>query len=371
MSPLRSAAFVLSVLFAASAHAALPPGITGAWYNPEQSGHGLSVEIIAPDHALVIWHAFDTRGRPLTLYMDGPITGRRIDATVYAPQGMRFGDFDRAELQMPVWGEIEIEFSDCEAGELRWRALDSAFGSGSTRLQRLTSVSGLECEFSEQPAAVFSARVQRPATGVQGSGYAAMDETGRLWAVETLAVGLPDSLPVFAYVGQGQALLQARARPGRAAEVRRYAPDASPTFQADMQVDAGGGNLSLKLFAGRDEIWSFEPSSATLTAPLRAADLARSWTVHGRSQFFDHTLQLHIEPDGSFCYDYGSPCALRGRLDFHRAQAGFFDFTIEDLEGSTDPDTRGRGWLQGSGANQRLIMIGEDGTGGRLALIGR
>lgn len=371
MSLLRVAALALPALFASTAQAALPPGITGAWYNPEQSGHGLSVEIIAPDHALVIWYTFDTSGRPMTLYMDGPITGRRIDATVYAPQGMRFGDFDRADLLMPVWGEIEIEFSGCAAGELRWRALDSAFGSGSTPLRRLTSVNGLECEFAEHPTAVFQASVQRQASAEVGTGYAAMDETGRVWAVETIGFGMPDALPAIGYPFGGTAQLQARQRPGRAPEIKRYASNRSSPYEANMQVDAQGGSVSVTLFGGQLETWIFQPSGATLKAPVNVSDLARTWTVQARSEFYDPTYQLHIEADGSFCYDYGGPCALRGRLDFHRAQAGFFDFTIEDYEGSSDPDTRGRGWLQGSGAHQRLIMLGEDGTGGRFALIGR
>jgi hypothetical protein len=367
MSLLRIAALALPVLFASTAQAALPPGITGAWYNPEQSGHGLSVEIIAPDHALVIWHTFDTSGRPMTLYMDGPITGRRIEATVYAPQGMRFGDFDRADLQMPVWGEIEIEFSGCDAGELRWRALDSAFGKGSTQLRRLTSVNGLECDFAEHPTAAFQTSVQR-SWGSAGQAYAAIDENGRLWAAETLDFGLPDA--ISAWPGYASVVMQAQAREDRAPEIRRYLGSWNSPYSATLQVDEQGGSLQLGFAESRTETWTFRASGVALTKPVRLADVARTWSVQVRDEFFDPVYTLRIESDGSFCYDSTSACSLRGQIHFNHAQHGFFDFTLFSVNGSTRPDRHGRGWLQGSGGNQRLIMIADNGNSA-MAFIGR
>jgi hypothetical protein len=367
MTLLRSLALSISLLLAFAAQAGLPPGITGAWYNPQQSGHGLSVEIIAPDHALVVWHTFNTAGQPMTLYMDGPISGRRIDATVYAPRGMRFGAFNPAEVQLPVWGEIELEFSSCEGAELRWRALDPAFGSGSTALRRLTSINGLECKFVEHPTAAFQASVQR-SWGSAGSAYAAIDENGRLWAAETLNFGLPDA--ISAWPGYASVVLQAQARENRAPEIRRYLGFWSSPFSAELQVDEQGGSLRLGFAESRTETWSFRASGVALAKPVRLSDVARTWSVQARDEFFDPVYTLRIESDGSFCYDSTSACSLRGQIYFHHAQHGFFDFTVFSGKSSSSPDRHGRGWLQGSGSNQRLIMIADNGNGA-MALIGR
>ena len=47
------------------ASAALPPGISGSWYNPQQSGHGLSIDMLSRDRALV-WRTTGGKHRWLT-----------------------------------------------------------------------------------------------------------------------------------------------------------------------------------------------------------------------------------------------------------------------------------------------------------------
>ena len=72
-------------------HGELPPGISGAWYDPAAPGHGVSVEILEGQRALVFWSVFDPLGAPLTLYTEAGIEGGSIIGTAYAPPGMRFG----------------------------------------------------------------------------------------------------------------------------------------------------------------------------------------------------------------------------------------------------------------------------------------
>src|SRR5690606_32960377 len=141
------AALGASVLLCASqlAHAGLPGSISGPWYNPEQRGHGLTVDVVSPDKAGVIWHVFDPDGHPLTLYIEGDISGRRIDGEAYAPEGMRFGEVDRSDVQLPHWGSVDIEFDDCNNARLDWSAEESSYGDGNMSIIRLAGLNGVDC----------------------------------------------------------------------------------------------------------------------------------------------------------------------------------------------------------------------------------
>ncbi len=149
MKSMPSSLVCLALLLPSLASAQLPPGISGAWYNPQQSGHGLSIEILDDKRALAFWYVYDPQGNPVHLYLDGRIEGRRIEATAYAPRGMRFGSFRREDLELPVWGEVALDFSSCDKALLQWDSDRPEYGSGSSEVQRLTRISGLDCEFSD------------------------------------------------------------------------------------------------------------------------------------------------------------------------------------------------------------------------------
>lgn len=120
---LRDLAILAALAFTHSATAGLPGSMSGTWYNPAQSGHGLSLDVLAADRAVAIWHVFDADGQPVTLYIDGHLDGRLLTGPAYAPVGMRFGSFDPAELQLPVWGQVAIDFSSCDQAQLELEQL--------------------------------------------------------------------------------------------------------------------------------------------------------------------------------------------------------------------------------------------------------
>src|SRR5690606_21679948 len=137
-----------SVLLCAApcAHAYLPGSLSGPFYNPEQSGHGITVTVVNDQTAVAIWHVFDPDGKPLTLYIEGSIEGRRIVGNAYAPQGMRFGEFDRDDIELPLWGSIEIAFDDCRNATLSWDAVDASYADGEMPIRRLASLKGIQCD---------------------------------------------------------------------------------------------------------------------------------------------------------------------------------------------------------------------------------
>jgi hypothetical protein len=159
------------------------------------TGHGLSVEVLAPNRALVFWYVYDPTGKPLSLYIDGEVRGRCIEGTAYAPNGMRFGVFDPTEVNMPVWGQVRLDFGDCTHASLRWNAVSAEYGSGELPIQRLAAPYGgvssvyqsTPCKLTPPtglPMGLYHGTVEHseqgefPAVGI-------VDADGTLWALET------------------------------------------------------------------------------------------------------------------------------------------------------------------------------------------
>lgn len=369
-------------LFAPLAQAGLPPGISGAWYNPAQSGHGLSIEIIAPNRALAFWYTYDSAGNPVTLYIDGPIVGRSIEATALAPRGMRFGEFNSADLQMPEWGEVSIAFDSCNSATLSWTTPSAEFGSGSTPLSRLTSIDGLTCELDATaagPQGIRSLAIETRRDGfvLPSTGYAAIDPDGVLWALEPTG---DDTVPGATFVSQPSRLLRAQLRADGESTVSRFLtnwhfaqPNAQPALSAAWTANGAGGVLRMSVPPATQEDWSLSASSATQVMPLSAATLARQYTVATRGQFVNFDLRLDIAADGELCLQDTPPaqtCRISGRVWISDSANGFVDFELSDRLTPANPPFRGRGWLQQEGGVERLVLVGDNGSTG-FGLIGR
>jgi hypothetical protein len=126
------------------------PEFSGSWYNPSQTGHGFSIEVISPERTIVYWYAYDPVGNPIFLYGDGTNSGDRIEAQVYYLQGMVWGDFDPDTNQMYEWGTLTITFEDCSHATVQYDSIleynnGEPFGSGEIPLLRLTSIYGFQC----------------------------------------------------------------------------------------------------------------------------------------------------------------------------------------------------------------------------------
>lgn len=137
---------LISILFTGTVLAeGIFPGHSGAWYNSEQPGHGLSVEVISPERAIVFWYAFDPQGNPIWLYIDGSIEGNVVQGDAYYLDGMVWGLFDPSTKNMQSWGTVNLEFNDCNSAEVVWNSEFAEYGQGQLPLVRLTSIHGLAC----------------------------------------------------------------------------------------------------------------------------------------------------------------------------------------------------------------------------------
>jgi hypothetical protein len=133
------------------------PSWSGAWFNADQSGHGISVEVLDDERTIFFWYTYDLEGNPVWLVADGVnsdllLTGMltpfiRVEATAYIFEGMIFGDFDPATMDHQEWGTIILDFPywACNVARMEWFPTMEGFAHGSTDLERLTSLYELDC----------------------------------------------------------------------------------------------------------------------------------------------------------------------------------------------------------------------------------
>jgi plastocyanin len=125
---------------------AIGPGITGAWYDPAHSGHGLLIEVLPGNRLQAAWLAFDPFGAQAWFMGVGSYDGdsATLDDVVQLTGGRWIPDFDPARIELHSWGTLTFTFADCNRGRVDFSAR-AGFGSGSMELTRLTLPAGISC----------------------------------------------------------------------------------------------------------------------------------------------------------------------------------------------------------------------------------
>lgn len=119
----------------------------GAWFVPARSGEGWLLEPLAGGRAALTWFTYTPEGQPAWLFGVGTLDDNRlqIDAMLRST-GTRFGaGFDPAAIQTQPWGQLSIDFLDCQRAQLSYQAEDPNWGSGGYAVQRLSALKGLGC----------------------------------------------------------------------------------------------------------------------------------------------------------------------------------------------------------------------------------
>lgn len=137
---------LLFPFFFSLAHADIRPEHSGAWYNPDQAGHGLSIQVLDDERSIAFWFAYTLDGAPMFLVIDGVNDGHTVTGPAYYQEGMIWRQFDPATLKSEVWGEISIEFLGCNSAVLTWSSSAVGYGDGQIELERLTYLAGLKCD---------------------------------------------------------------------------------------------------------------------------------------------------------------------------------------------------------------------------------
>jgi len=129
-----------------SATFAIGPGITGAWFDPAQSGHGLFIEVLPANRFLAAWAGFDPSGAQAWFLGVGTYAANTATLTdVVQPSGGRWiPNFDPSRIVRNPWGTLTFTFTDCYRGRVDFSSI-AGFGSGSMELTRLTLPAGMAC----------------------------------------------------------------------------------------------------------------------------------------------------------------------------------------------------------------------------------
>jgi len=148
---MRKTIWLLSLLLlgaeSALAEFAIGPGITGAWYDPLQSGHGLFIEVLPDNRFYASWFAFDPAGAQQAWFTGvGTYNGNSATiAAVEQPTGGRWiPNFAPNQIVRNAWGTLTFTFVDCNHGTVNFNS-SLGYGAGSMNLARLTQPEGLTC----------------------------------------------------------------------------------------------------------------------------------------------------------------------------------------------------------------------------------
>ncbi|WP_299773583.1 hypothetical protein [uncultured Pseudoteredinibacter sp.] len=120
---------------------------SASWYNPEQSGHGLSVEVLNDGRAVIYWYTFDQAGAPLWIVGTGKVVGPAIETQAITVSGGEFGTaFNANNITRSNWGSLDLALDpeDCSKATLSWSS--SSMGSGSMPMTRLSNLAEVSCK---------------------------------------------------------------------------------------------------------------------------------------------------------------------------------------------------------------------------------
>ena len=128
-------------------NATIKPVHSGLWYNFDQSGHGISVNILENNRIVLLWYVFDNNGDQTWLIGEGTYDGMIATLDVNIANGASFPpNFYSTNVNLTSWGKFILEFSGCNNGIFKWDPLpDNGFSAGEMTITRLTTFEDLGC----------------------------------------------------------------------------------------------------------------------------------------------------------------------------------------------------------------------------------
>ncbi|MCB1553207.1 MAG: hypothetical protein KDJ14_05315 [Xanthomonadales bacterium] len=125
--------------------------IGGLWYDPDNSGQGLHLDVLDGGRVTLSWYTFDAEGRPLWLIGLGEVDGDAADLALSQASGGRFPTLaDDGDVAIESVGTARIVFSGCDTAELDFSSSTGELPDGVIGLHRLTATQGVRCHADEE-----------------------------------------------------------------------------------------------------------------------------------------------------------------------------------------------------------------------------
>jgi hypothetical protein len=120
------------------------PNLNGLWFNSQQSGHGLQVEVISSNGSPTIFASWYAHLNNETIWLTGigPLNKGRGVIDLFITSGTSFPpNFNASDVVRTLWGSLNLEFSDLNNGHIAWSTLDDDFQNGTLDIERLSILS--------------------------------------------------------------------------------------------------------------------------------------------------------------------------------------------------------------------------------------
>lgn len=209
---LRASSHIIATVLAFAAFAfpaqaeKIGPGHSAMWIDPDRNGEGWIVEILPDDNAALYWYTSDEEGKPRWIISLGEIVhseddnhDRIVFSELLTGHGGRFAPgIPPEDVTLDVVGTAEIEFYDCNAGQIAFEA----YGVSRTYpLTRLTHTLEAGCSATPPPDGDPESLI-RPDPGTSGTWFDPESQGGPVFTLQWLADG-GAILFWFAYDAEG------------------------------------------------------------------------------------------------------------------------------------------------------------------------
>ncbi len=120
------------------------PNLNGLWFNADQSGHGLQIEVVSIQDKPTLfasWYAH-LNGQTIWLTGTGELNKGIAELNMSITNGASFPpNFNSDDVVTTPWGTISFNFSDFNSAVINWDTDDVRFEDGQLSIQRLTRLS--------------------------------------------------------------------------------------------------------------------------------------------------------------------------------------------------------------------------------------
>lgn len=228
--------------------------LSGLWFNPNQDGHGLSLEqLMVNGQPSVVFSWFAVHeDDPFWLVGMAPLSGNKAQIEVSYTSGTGFGAaFNSQDVERTAWGTVTLEQVDNNKLDVAWQPINNDFQSGQMQMQRLVVVK----ETAAQPHTLNSCH--------SGSWYNPSQDGHGIF-VQITDLNGQDTLVVSWYhyfenkqtwmVGQGPI-------EGQSASVTLYSGRGGlfpPNYVSDDATKELWGELSFKLLSNAEALISWD-----------------------------------------------------------------------------------------------------------------
>jgi arylsulfatase A-like enzyme len=129
--------------------------MSGAWYDPSHNGEGFLLEMLEDERAVVYWFTYDETGAQRWFTAVGEVSNNAVTfEELMVATGPKFGEgFNPDDIEYTDAGELNVSWSDCFNATVGYTVNGVA---GSQKLERLSSLAGLECEAPVSDASSMS-----------------------------------------------------------------------------------------------------------------------------------------------------------------------------------------------------------------------